>query len=72
MEENEELENDKDKEVSQSTNANKDKEVSQSTDASEVDANSTMNNEDELLQGEGVRHIETKETDDFFGQPSLA
>ena len=37
----------------------------QSTDASEVDANSTINNEDELLQGEGVKHIETKETDDF-------
>ena len=43
MEENEELENDKDKEVSQST------------DASEVDANITINNEDELLQGEGVK-----------------
>ena len=72
MGENEELENDTDKEVSQSTYANKHKEVSQSTDASEVDANITINNEDELLQGEGVKHIETKETDDFLGQPSLA
>ena len=62
----------KDKEASQSTDANKDKEVSQSTDAIEVDANSTINNEDEVLQGEGVKHIETKETDDFLGQPSLA
>ena len=33
MEENEELENDKDEDVSQSTDANKDKEASQSTDA---------------------------------------